>query len=194
MPDKLAVLQMSPKYRELTAEALAEELEVSVRTIYRDLDALRAAGVPVYAERGPGGGCALLDSYRTTLTGLTALTALAIHLAAGAATRDLLGFGFGGVEPTFADAAAIFANNARVLAAVLVAAGIPAGDWLVLERRIESLISTSPWAREVGRLRCLRGIDTLTAVGLCAEIGDFARIAAAGMPSGGARAADGSES
>ncbi|NLT06901.1 MAG: hypothetical protein GXY03_11415 [Solirubrobacterales bacterium] len=57
-----------------------------------------------------------------TLTGLTALTALAIHLAAGAATRDLLGFGFGGVEPTFADAAAIFANNARVLAAVLVAA------------------------------------------------------------------------
>jgi transposase len=44
-----------------------------------------------------------------------------------------------------------------------------------LERRIGGLIATSPWAREVGRLRCLRGIDTLTAVGLCAEIGDFAR-------------------
>ena len=37
-----------------------------------------------------------------------------------------------------------------------------------LERRIEGLIPASPWAREVGRLRCLRGIDTLTAVGLCA--------------------------
>ena len=50
-----------------------------------------------------------------------------------------------------------------------------------LERRIEGLISTSPWAREVGRLRCLRGIDTLTAIGLCVEIGDFARFARAGQ-------------
>ena len=50
-----------------------------------------------------------------------------------------------------------------------------------LERRIEGLIPTSPWAREVGRLRCLRGIDTLTAVGLCAEIGDFARFGKAGQ-------------
>lgn len=56
------------------------------------------------------------------LAGLTALTALAIHLVAGAATRDLLAFGFGGVEPTFGTAAGIFANNVRVLAAVLVAA------------------------------------------------------------------------
>lgn len=50
-----------------------------------------------------------------------------------------------------------------------------------LDRRIEGLIATSPWVREVGRLRCLRGIDTLSAIGLCVEVGDFARFAKAGQ-------------
>jgi predicted DNA-binding transcriptional regulator YafY len=66
----LSILLLLQTNRRITAQKLAEKLEVSERTIYRDLEALSTAGVPVYAERGPGGGCALLGDYRTTLTGL----------------------------------------------------------------------------------------------------------------------------
>ncbi|RLD11290.1 MAG: transcriptional regulator [Chloroflexota bacterium] len=64
----LMILQMR---RKVTAQELAKELEVSVRTIYRDVNALSFSGVPVYAERGPGGGISLIESYRSDLTGLT---------------------------------------------------------------------------------------------------------------------------
>jgi predicted DNA-binding transcriptional regulator YafY len=75
----------------LTAQELADELEVSVRTIYRDLQALSTAGVPVYAERGPGGGCSLLESYRTNLTGLTPQEARALFMLNIPAPLDQLG-------------------------------------------------------------------------------------------------------
>jgi predicted DNA-binding transcriptional regulator YafY len=55
-----------------TAQAIAAELQVSVRTVYRDLEALAAAGVPVLTESGPGGGCRLMEGYRFPLRGLRA--------------------------------------------------------------------------------------------------------------------------
>ena len=67
----LSILMLLQTKGQMTAQELSRRLEVSERTIYRDLDALSVAGIPVYAERGPGGGCALLESYRTNLTGLT---------------------------------------------------------------------------------------------------------------------------
>ena len=113
----LSILIVLQARGRVSAEALARELEVSVRTIYRDIDQLGMAGVPVYAERGRHGGFALLGGYRTDLTGLDSKEAGAVSLIGTAQAALDLGFG--------ADAAA---------ARLKILASLPLGSGKVAER------------------------------------------------------------
>src|SRR5215210_1233974 len=77
----LSIMLLLQIHQRLTAGELARRLEVSPRTIHRDMEALSGAGVPVVAERGTGGGWHLLEEYRTNLTGLSDTEVQSLFLA-----------------------------------------------------------------------------------------------------------------
>jgi predicted DNA-binding transcriptional regulator YafY len=87
----LSILLLLQVHRSLTARELATRLEVSERTIYRDMEALGAAGVPVLGERGTGGGWRMLEAYRTNLTGLNQAEIQTLFLAKPARLLSDLG-------------------------------------------------------------------------------------------------------
>ena len=85
----LSILLLLQVRQRVTAGELARRLEVSERTIYRDMDALGSAGIPVFAERGHGGGWGLVDQYRTDLTGLNRAEIEALFLQPSGLLADL---------------------------------------------------------------------------------------------------------
>jgi predicted DNA-binding transcriptional regulator YafY len=90
--DRLLSLMLLLRSRgRMSAAALAVELEVSTRTVLRDIEALSGAGIPVYAERGRAGGFALLPGFTTDLTGLTPDEALALLTAGSRTNAESLG-------------------------------------------------------------------------------------------------------
>ncbi|MEW2220951.1 WYL domain-containing protein [Streptomyces sp. NPDC006990] len=125
----LATLLLLQTRGRVPAEELAAELEVSARTIYRDIEALSAAGVPVYAERGRHGGITLLPGYRTDVTGLTADEARALFVLAAPGPHAALGL----------DSA--LASALRKVMAALPAPHRPAAD--LTSRRI--LVDPDRW-------------------------------------------------
>ncbi|MFD5698682.1 helix-turn-helix transcriptional regulator [Streptomyces lasiicapitis] len=130
----LSVLLLLQTRGTVPAHELAERLEVSVRTIYRDVEALSASGVPVYAERGRHGGIALLPGYRTDVTGLTADESRALFVLAAQGAHAALGL----------DAA--IGSALRKVMAALPAPHRPAAE--LTSRRV--LVDATRWTRGPG--------------------------------------------
>ncbi|MFF9022610.1 helix-turn-helix transcriptional regulator [Streptomyces eurythermus] len=125
----LSILLLLQTRGRVPAPELAERLQVSVRTIYRDVEALSAAGVPVYTERGRHGGIGLLTGFRTDVTGLTADESRALFVLAAQGAHAALGL----------DAA--LASALRKVMAALPAPHRPAAE--VTSRRV--LVDATRW-------------------------------------------------
>ncbi|WMM24890.1 WYL domain-containing protein [Tissierella sp. MB52-C2] len=88
----ISILMLLQIHKQLTASELAQRLEVSVRTIYRDIEALSGAGVPIFADRGTNGGIKLLGDYKTSLSGINNDEIYSLFIPTGDKILEDLGF------------------------------------------------------------------------------------------------------
>lgn len=120
----MRLLTLLQRHRRATASWLADQLEVSERTVLRDMQALSASGVPVYTEQGRGGGCVLLDDFTTRAAGLTSGEAQALFAWATRETASDLGLGAeltGALAKIAVSAPSAAVQSAEAMAAVVVA-------------------------------------------------------------------------
>ena len=89
----ISIIMLLQERGTLSASSLAKRLEVSTRTIFRDIEALSVAGIPIYADHGPKGGFSLVEGYRSDLTGLNGEELLSVFLSEKSSTIARLGFG-----------------------------------------------------------------------------------------------------
>ena len=138
----LSLLMLLQSRGRMSAPALARQLEVSVRTVYRDIDSLSAAGVPVYGDPGRNGGYQLRDGWRTQLTGLTPGEARALFLAGLPGPAKALGMG-----------------EAAASAHLKLMAALPA-DWQADAERVGSCFHLDPvdWFRDAAPADQLRDV------------------------------------
>ncbi len=180
----LSLLLLLQAHGRLSAGRLAEKLEVSRRTVYRDLDALSGAGVPVVVDRGPRGGAYLLGGYRTDLTGLTEVELEALLAFGGQGPAADLGLGAQLDQASRKLAVAAGPNRAgRLQERVLVD-----GDRWFRSGRVPphlSRIQDALWSDRRLRLRYRRGMErvverTVDPLGLVCKAGTWYLLAGVG--------------
>ncbi|MEA2608776.1 MAG: hypothetical protein QOJ75_1019 [Chloroflexota bacterium] len=181
----VTVLLLLQSRGQLTAGELAAELEVSERTIHRDVEALSASGVPVYAERGPHGGIRLVDGYRTRLTGLTGDEAEALFLAGIPGPAAELGLGTV-VAAAQLKVLASLPPELRTRASRLVERfHLDAGDWFSASQPVPHLgaLSDAVWTTTRIAIEYRRGEDVvqrlLEPLGLVLKAGTWYVVAVA---------------
>src|SRR5579863_122106 len=160
--DRLLVLLLLLQTRErVTAQSLAKRLEVSERTIYRDLVALSMAGVPVYAERGPGGGWSLLEDYRTNLNRLTEAEINTLFMSGAAGPLKDLGLGKAREDALLKLLAALPSVYRRHAELARQRIHLDAAGWFQQEEPVPllPLLQEATWNDRRLRLTYLRGRD-----------------------------------